>query len=386
MKHARALVSVALAGALATAVMWRLTQSADDAPTPDPAVSPADEFGFAGGLPIAAEAVPVVRDTLVMTVYAGGRAAAARKTVVTARVSGRVTAVPAMENDRIVQGGLLAELEPTELRLDLRRAQADSIAAWNRYRLELMSDTIIEMEPAVRATRERMARERAGIELTHIALERARYNLSHAHVTAPFAGRIADVRVVPGQYVAAGAEIATVLDLNPIHIQVNVLEGYLSLVEPGRGATAEFPALAAETFRGAIETMNPMVDEFGMARVTITLPNPAQRILPGFFVNATLDAKRYADRTLVPLSALVERDGERPGVFLFEGTGDVGTAVWTPVRTGLRNHEYVELLDDPSDPSIRVPEPGVFVLVGGHAALADGARVRLAGATSGRAP
>jgi hypothetical protein len=44
------------------------------------------------------------------------------------------------------------------------------------------------------------------------------------------------------------------------------------------------------------------------------------------------------------------------------------------------------LLDDPSDPSIRVPEPGVFVLVGGHAALADGARVRLAGATSGRAP
>lgn len=382
MKPTRLLASLVMLGALATAVTWRLTQNSTE--PEETALPPSQEFSYTDGLPVAVEAVPVVRDTLVMTVYAGGRAAAVRRTIVTARVGGQVRAVPVHENDRVAEGELLAELEPTELRLDLRRAQADSVAAWNRYRLEIMHDTIIEVDPAVRVRRERAARERAGIELTDIALERARYNLSQARVTAPFAGRIADVRVVPGQWVSAGAEIATVLDLDPIHIHVNVLEGYLSLVEPGRGATADFPALAGESFRGTIATMNPMVDEFGMARVTITLSNAGGEILPGFFVNATLDAKRYPDRTLIPLEALVERDGQRPGVFIFEGDGDVGTAVWVPVRPALRNREFVELIEDPEDPRVQVPPVGSFVLVSGHSSLAEGARVRLGSGARGR--
>ena len=76
-------------------------------------------------------------------------------------------------------------------------------------------------------------------------------------------------------------------------------------------------------------------------RVTVIVPNPDARILPGMYATARLDARRFPDRILVPRQAVVERY-RRQLVFLFEGEGDAGTAMWQYVSTGLDNGTYVE--------------------------------------------
>jgi RND family efflux transporter MFP subunit len=375
------IVVIALLGA---GIYWRIkskntsaTNGANPATVDASGVAISDEFSTA--LPIAVEGVPVILDTLIMKVQASGQAAAVRQTILSAQVNGMMISLPVRENSFVQAGQLLLEVDPTELRLDLRRAQADSIAAWNRYRLELLNDSVMGVDPSVRASREKAARERAGIESAQISLERARLNLSYARVTAPFAGRVANLMVVPDQYVRSGTELLTIVDINPIRVLVDVLESDLAQIEVGRGASVVFAAREDTTFRGVIETINPLVDERRRtARVTVRLNNANGFIKPGFFANVTLDAKRHPNRTLVPIAAVLERDNRRTLVFIFEGTEEGGTAQWQYVRTGLRNDTYVEIIEDPEDPQTRLLRPGEIVLIRGHESLTHGAAVRLA--------
>jgi membrane fusion protein (multidrug efflux system) len=374
------LVVLVVVGLLAAGVYWRINgrkaegEAGSAGAGEAPFVASADEFSTA--MPIAVAGVPVVRDTMVLAVTAQGQAAALRQATLTAQVSGQVLAVPVRESVAVGAGATLVRIDGAEHVLNLREAEAALAQARRQYEELTLGDDRIA-DPEVRASRARAAREKAGLDAREVGVERARYNLSHTQVRAPFAGRVANLRVVPGQWVRAGDELVAVVELDPIRIEVDVLEGDIGFLSPGGGANVVFAAFPGETFRGRIETINPIVDERKRtARVTVSVPNPQARILPGFFARVTLDARRLPDRVMVPREAVIERD-RRTLVFLFEPAGDAGTAMWQYVRTGLENATHVEIIEDPEDPSTRMLRPGEIVLVDGHYTLTHGARVQL---------
>jgi RND family efflux transporter MFP subunit len=212
------------------------------------------------------------------------------------------------------------------------------------------------------------------LEQAIIALKQAQLELERAGIRAPFAGRIADLDVVPGQWVNPSDQLLSVIDLNPIEVEVQVLESEVALLQAGRGASVAFAAFPGETFTGRIATINPRVDrDTRTARVTVAIPNPDGRILPGMYARVSLEARKFPDRILVPRSAILERD-RRTMLFVFEGEGQTGLAKWRYVTTGLRNDSLVEiLLDRDTD----VVEPGEWVLTDGHYTLIHDAQVRL---------
>ncbi|MGH7505797.1 MAG: efflux RND transporter periplasmic adaptor subunit, partial [Longimicrobiales bacterium] len=221
------------------------------------------------------------------------------------------------------------------------------------------------------------ARAKADVDGAEIAVKRAELNLARTIVGAPFPGRIANLEVVAGQYVRAGDELLTIVDMNPIKVEVDVLEAEVGQLALGRNAEITFAGIPDRTFTGRIETINPMIDEQKRtARVTVIVPNPDGRILPGMYARARLDARRFPDRILVPREAVVERD-RRTLVFLFEGEGDTGQAMWQYVSIGMDNGTYVEIVDDPEDPATRLLEPGEIVLIDGHTTLTHAAPIRL---------
>jgi RND family efflux transporter MFP subunit len=166
----------------------------------------------------------------------------------------------------------------------------------------------------------------------------------------------------------------SVVDLNPIRIDVQVLESEVGLLTAGRRAVVSFAAFPGEQFTGQIETINPMVErETRTARVTVTLSNPGGRILPGMYARVALEARTFADRVLVPRSAVLERD-RRTMLFVFEGEGSTGLSKWRYVTTGLSNDSLVEIVRHPDTDMV---EPGDVVLVNGHYTLIHDARVRL---------
>lgn len=358
--------------ALATGVYWRISSeaSAEDtagAGSGEGAVN-AESSMFSTDVAIAVEGGEVVRDTLVLSVSASGQAAAWRRARMTAEVGGRVERIPVQEADRVPGGELLLALDPTDQELALERAEAQLAQREADYREKLLFDE--DLAPEVRAERELAQRIKSGLTEAEIAVREARRNLERASVEAPFPGRVASLNVVEGQLVTQGADLMTVVDLDPIKVQVQVLEGELAHLEPGGAAELRFSAFPDEVFTGEIQTINPVVDEqTRTAKVTVAVPNSTGRILPGMYARVELEAQRIPDRILVPRSAILERD-RRTMLFVLEDE----KAKWRYVTTGLENDDFVEIVENPETEMVR---PGEVVLTGGHFTLTHDANVRL---------
>jgi membrane fusion protein (multidrug efflux system) len=376
---ATAALAVAVVSVTGVAVYGRIqdaTAAAGDTPEKagQPLVQTSASGSFATDVAIPVQGVPARRGELVMSVSAAGQAEAWQKTVIVAQVNGRVVGLPVREGDGVGGGQNVVALDGAEFQLAVEEAQAALRDAEGKFREATLFDDRIE-EASVRRDREAASRIRSGMDAAEVRLRRARLDLQRTRLAAPFAGRVASLKVVPGQWVRQGDELMTIVDLDPIRVQVQVLESEIAHLTPGRTADVSFAAFPEERFTGRIETINPIVESgTRTARVTVLVPNPGGRILPGMYARVSLEARRYSDRVLVPRTSVLERD-RRSMLFVYEPGGSDGQAKWRYVTTGLQNDSLVEIVSQGVDTDS--VKPGETVLTEGHYTLIHDARVRL---------
>lgn len=357
-----------LRGQSTAAVAMRLDRIAAEEPTP--LESPTSELY----IPVEGDVARL--DTLVLVVSAAGQAAPIREAIITAQATGQLTAVPRVENALVSSGALLASIDPAEYQLALKEAQARHRSAEATYREMTLFDERIT-DAGVRTDRQKAARAKSGLEQAEIAVEKAKLGLERARLRAPFAGRVANVKVQTGQYVRLGDQLMTIIDIRRVNVEVQVLEGQIGFLAAGRRARVRFAAFAKEEFEARVETINPIVDQQTRgAKVVLSVANPNGQILPGMYARVLLDARRFAHRILVPKSAILERD-RRKMLFVFEPDEEDATrglAKWRYVTTGLENESHVEIIEAEGTEMVA---PGETVLTAGHQTLVHDARVRI---------
>lgn len=132
-------------------------------------------------------------------------------------------------------------------KVDLERAQtlikdgAVTMQTLDQRRADFKSATarVIAMEAALAQTRAPMGRageikaQRAAVEAAQAALEMAQWRLSQRCVTSPVAGRVADVLARPGETMAAGAPVVSLLPPANIFVRFFVPEAELARVHRG---------------------------------------------------------------------------------------------------------------------------------------------------------
>lgn len=385
-------VLILLAAGLVGGALWRLQGAgADGDGAPDSAAdsvreevrSRAAATAFSTGVAVPVEGARIRRDTFFLWVEAEGSAEAFRRTVLRAQVEGDVEAVPVREGQRVAAGRLVARLDSAPYALDLRARRAERERALSEFRSMLIGEEELGLTEEEREERRRQARARSGLAQAEVELEKARYELEATRIRAPFAGRVANLAVGPGDRVTPGDSVAVILDLSRLEVEVRVLQEQVPHLATGHRARVRFTALPGESFTGRVVSVNPVVDRSsGRVRVTVRLDNPEARVLPGMHATVEIAGRRHPDRLFVPRDALVERD-RREVVFLFEpeeSESATGRAQWRYVSTGLESDRFVEIL--PEREGDEVPEAGEVVLVDGHTTLAHDARVRLANADS----
>lgn len=362
-------------GGLAGGVWWRLRpepeEESDSAELSEEAgeVVESVQQQFSTELPQPVTGVAAVQDTLWISVTAKGRAEAIRETKITARTSGIVVSVPVRENQAVRSGQLMVGIDTTEYALEVAARFAALQKARADYQTRVIGDDALADEE-VRARRDRLARAITGLDEAEVAHRRAVLDLEKTSVRAPFGGRVADLKVVPGQFVPEGEELLTVVDINPIKVAVQVLGTEVVYLDEGRAATLDFTAFPDQAFHGRIETINPVIDpETNTARVTVHIANSDGRIKPGMYAEADLEAQQFPDRILVPRTAILETADRRTHLFVLED----GRAKWRYVTPGLENELLVELLEGDED----WVAPGEIVLVDGHYYLPHDAAVEL---------
>ncbi|MDE2980013.1 MAG: efflux RND transporter periplasmic adaptor subunit [Gemmatimonadota bacterium] len=360
---------------LAGGVWWRLrpepeeeTETAELSEEAGEVVQSVQEQ-FSTELPQPVTGVAAVRDTLWISVTAKGRAEAIREAKLTARASGIVASVPVRENRAVRSGQLMVQIDTTEYALEVAAQFAALQKARVDYQTRVIGDDQLD-DPEVRARRDQLARAVTGLDEAEVAHRKAVLELEKAAVRAPFGGRVADLKVVPGQFVREGDELLTIVDLDPIKVAVQVLGTEVVYLDEGRVATLDFTAFPDRPFQGRIETINPVIDpETNTARVTVHIANADGRIKPGMYAEADLEAQQFPDRILVPRTAILETADRRTHLFVLED----GRAKWRYVTPGLENEQLVELIDGDED----WVAPGEIVLVDGHYYLPHDAAVEL---------
>lgn len=362
-------------GALAAGIWWRLRPPPEEEQDTEEV---SEEVGqvvqsvteqFNTELPQPVSGVAAIQDTLWISVRAKGRAEAFREAKLTARASGIVASVQVRENQQVSAGRLAVQIDTTEYALEVAAKEAALRKAEADYRTRVLFDEELE-DPEVRRRRDLLARANVGLDQAEVDHRRAQLELEKTAARAPFGARVADLRVVEGQFVREGDELLTVVDIDPVKVSVEVLATEVVHLAEGRAASLVFTAFPGQTFTGQIETINPVVDpQTNTARVTVHIPNPDGRIKPGMYAEADLEAQQFPDRILVPKTAIRETDDRRDFLFVLED----GRAKWRYVTVGMENDYYVELLEGDVD----WVAPGEVVLVDGHQMLPHDAAVEL---------
>ena len=373
------LLAVAVVG-LALYGLWpTLTGEAGDQAAAEEAEAPSSEAQI--------EAVVARRRDFPLRAEASGHLRPWRRATLHAEASGQVEELTVEEGARVEEGALLARLESREEQIALREARAKLLKARAEYQAKYGGEgnlTASADSALVPANPDRQATQAAasGLTAARQATQRARLELERTRITAPFAGRVADLKgggregsggptgLSEGQYVASGQEICTLLQDRRMKVEAEVLESDFAQVREGATARVHVPALgprsdASAVFEGEVRAVNPQVDpNAGTGRVTVSIPNPEGRLVSGLYANVWLETERLEGRLVVPENAVLVRQG-RDLVFVVED----GQAQWTYVEVGARSGERVEIT--------KGVQPGDTVAVDGHFALAHDAPVEV---------
>lgn len=164
---------------------------------------------------------------------------------------------------------------------------------------------------------------------------------------------------------ATGA-ILTVMQIQPVKVQVNVSESDFTKVKLGMPVDVNVEVYGDEIFKGKVSLIHPTIDASTRTFVTeINIPNADNRIRPGMFARVNIDFGSV-NRVVVPDQAVVKRSGSGDRfVYVYKD----GKVSFNQVQLGRHMDTSYELISG--------VENGAEVVIAGQSRLKDGAEVKV---------
>jgi len=366
----------------------------------EPAVSVAQERpGQSPPRPV--RIVPAAQEPVARTVLATGALAADDQVVLGTKVAGRLAQIRVDLGTRVRRGDTLAVLDQTDFRV--RVDQAEAALQQARARLGLMpvgadervdpeQTAIVRQARAVleeaRLTRERTERllkqdlvARAALD-TAIAnlgvaegryqdaieevrnrqallaqrraeLEEARQRLADTVLASPIDGAVSLRQAAVGEYLAAGAPVATLVKIHPLRLRVPVPEYLAGGVRVGQAVRLTVEG-DATVHSGRVVRLSPIVQEQNRTlMVEAEIPNERAALRPGAFARTEIVTEAAQPVVTVPASAIIVFAGVEKVLLVRDGK-----AVERRVQTGRRLGPSVEIVDGLKGGEPVVREPG----------------------------
>src|SRR5262249_20934261 len=146
--------------------------------------------------------------------------------------------------------------------------------------------------------------------------------------------------VSPGEYVQPPTRIASLVELDPLRLQVTVGEADVRRIHADQPVSFEVEAFPGETFQGTIKYIDPTLREATRDMVVeATVPNAAHRLKPGMFATVRVQLPD-APILAVPKDAL-RREAATARLFAVVN----GAVEERLVQVGPERGGYVAVLD-----------------------------------------
>ena len=189
--------------------------------------------------------------------------------------------------------------------------------------------------PASIATKE-AAQAKAGYQV-----DSAEKQLDDLTLRAPRAGIITYRNAEFGAMAGANTKVLTITDNSGIYVDCTVSETDVAAMKVGTPVKVSIESLA-NTYDGTITFVSPAIDPTAKTySVRITLTNPDLSIRGGMYATSSVDVLQRPNTLFVPKDALLEQNGKsQVYVIKPDNTIEIRT-----VKPGLRNDDYVEIID-----------------------------------------
>jgi len=325
--------------------------------------------GAAGFPPVQVITAEAKRQPVTESLSLIGSLVANEMVEIKAETDGTVQEIPFNEGQRVEKGQLLIQLDETKFATALAEAEGNfklSRANFERAK-QLFADKLISEQEYDQAA--------ANFDVNRALLDRRKRELKDARIYASFSGIMGARNFSPGQVIAKNAVLSWLVDLDPIKVELNVPERFLSQVQLGQTLDLKVAAYPTNRFQGKVYFIAPSVDP--NTRTTLVkaeIPNPNHELKPGMFANLDLTVKVRENSIVIPETALSQiLDDDRANVFT---VGVSNMVQLKSVKLGVRLPGQVEVLSG--------LDGGERVIVEGIQKVGPGARVKMAGAEPGR--
>jgi len=191
--------------------------------------------------------------------------------------------------------------------------------------------------------------------------------LSYSEIRSPIKGVITDRPLYPGEMVAAGTALLTVMDVSEVIAKAHIPQTDAALLSVGNPATITVP-VTGEELKGRVTVVSPALDPNSTTvEIWIQAPNPKERLKPGTSVQTSVTTKAVPDALVMPNTALLtEPDGSTSVMVV----GNDGRAHPHDVKTGISNGNDLQIVE-----GLKL---GDRVITTGAYGLPDNTLVRLA--------
>src|SRR5882724_6404861 len=360
----------------------------------------------AGPPPREVRVTPATERTVARTVSATGTLAADDQVVLGTKVAGRLAEITVDLGTRVKRGQVIGRLDQSDFKLRVEQAEASLQQA--RVRLGLAatgSDERIDPEQTAivrqaramlddaRLTRDRSVKlaqqdliaraqldsaeaslqvaegryqdaqeevrnRQAIIAQRRSELDLARQQLSDTLILSPIDGAVSLKQASVGEYLAAGAPIATLVRTHPLRLRVPVPERDAG-VRVGHAVTLTVEG-DSTVYRGRVVRLSPIVQEQNRTLlVEAEVPNERSFLRPGSFARVEIMTEVSQPVVTVPATAIIVFAGVEKVLVVRQGkTAEVR------VTTGRRLGEDVEIVEGLKGSDPVVARPGN--LVGGQ--------------------
>jgi len=197
--------------------------------------------------------------------------------------------------------------------------------------------------------------------------------LDDRQIVAPFDGIVGLRRISPGAMAEPGTIITTIDQVDPMKLDFQVPEVFLTELKTGTALDAKSAAFSGESFAATVSQIDSRIDPVTRSiTVRALIPNSGKRLHPGMLM--TVDLKRNLREALVVPERAVVPVGTVQSVYVLND----GTVSLVGIKPGARIPGYVEILEGLAE--------GQVIVTDGILSLEDGSKVTVAGQFEGTTP
>jgi multidrug efflux system membrane fusion protein len=285
-----------------------------------------------------------------------GRTDAEKRVILATRVMGVIEQLPVKQGERVERGELVMRLGAADKEAQIR--MAESVVTQRQAE----ADAAERLVKGGNAPKLQADQARAALATAKSQLENAKAELANYEIYAPFNGLIDRVPVQRGSAILAGAEVATLINLDPLLAIGEVSERDLKYIRVG--STADIRLVDGTTVDGTLRYISrDATSATRTFRIEVAIPNEDKTLPAGMTAEIVLRGEP-TDAVVLPRSVVTLSDAGDIGIRAVDGLDKV---VFFPI----------DIVDDTPNGLILAGIPAdARVIVAGQDLVAEGVQVK----------